>query len=390
MPLNNWITVEKIDSIASLADPVIRNLQITQCYCMLFTVFANRMGEGANWCTFATWASKQAGQTIRREDLQRSLENLVKNKTGMEAELSLVVDLALKAGAKLSHDIIRKDVLTALINSAASQAGNAVARGNKKVFEEIAREFSLFINACCGDAVYEQKNIDSFCAHLGTGPPPSGQEYLRRGFSAYYTAFFESDPVKKTQLNLFANLCVGFHEQTRLQPEIAEALNASLPPLKEIKSKLSDQLFPGLGLWTRLLLFLQSLFRITTLFDKAIESLVQRMQMDFRKVITAHMMTLTLPPGKCMQLGSDLSMPYPENLIHLAYPDLLDLLTKVDPSTDSTVESGATDWANLAERMHYIADLFRCCHDYKNLFDNAFTTVQTEAIMNGTVPAGKL
>ncbi|MEP7168798.1 MAG: hypothetical protein ABI855_05455 [Bacteroidota bacterium] len=390
MSLDNPITVEKIDSIVSLADPVIRNLQITQCYSMLSTTFANRMGQGSNWCTFATWASKQAGQTIRREDLQRSLESLLKNKTGFEAELLLVAELALKAGAKLSHEVISKCVLTSLIDSAAAHAGDAVARGNKKVFEEIAREFSLFMNACYSDAVYDQKNIDNFCAHLNPGPPPSGQEFLRKGFSAYYNAFFESDPVKKTQLNLFANLCVGFHEQNRLQPEIAEALNASLPSLKEIKSNLFDQLFPKLSLWARLLLFLQSLFSITTLFDKAIDALMQRMQTDFRKVITAHMMMLTLPPDKCMQLGSDLSMPYPENLIHLAYPDLLDLLAKVDPTTDSTFESGATDWANLGERMHYIADLFRCCHDYKNLFDNAFTSVQTEAIINGIVPGGKL
>ena len=390
MSLDNRISVEKIDSIASLADPVIRNLQITQCYCLLSTAFANRMGKNANWCTFAKWASKQAGQTIRREDLQDSLESLLKNETGLEIELSLVIELALKAGAKLSNDLIRKDVLTTLINSAAGHASDAVARGNKKVFEEIAREFSLFMNACYSDAVYDQKNIDSFCAHLSQGPPPAGQEYLRKGFSAYYSAFFESDPVKKTQLNLFANLCIGFHEQNRLQPEIAEALNASLPPLQEIKSKLSDKLFPKLSLWARIFLFLKALFGKTDLFDKAIESLVQQMQTHLRKVITEHMMMLTLPPDNCMQLGKDLSMSYSENLIQLAYPDLLDFLAKVDPTTNSTFESGATDWANLAERMHYIADLFRCCHDYINLFDNAFTSEQTEAIMNGTLPGGKL
>lgn len=390
MSLDNWITVEKIDSIASLANPVIRNLQITQCYCMLSTAFADKMGIGANWCTFATWASKQAGQTIRRQDLQRSLENLLENEIGMEAELSRVIELALKAGAKLSHDVIRKSVLITLIKSAAGHASDAVARGNKKVFEEIAREFSLFMNACGRDTVYDQKNIDKFCAHLKPGSPPEGQDYLRKGFSAYYSAFFESDLRKKTQLNLFANLCVGFHEQNRLQPEIAEALNASLPTVQELKSKLSDQLFPGLSLWAKFLLFLQSFFGKINLFDKALESLLQRMRTHLRKVITAHLMMLTIPPDKCLHLGKDLSMPYPENLKQLSYADLLDLLARVDPTTDSIVESGATDWANLAERMNYIAELFRCCHEYKNLFDNAFSTQQAEAIMNGTVPGGKL
>jgi len=39
-------------------------------------VHATRCSPGANWCTFATWASRQAGQTIRQEDLARTLAAL--------------------------------------------------------------------------------------------------------------------------------------------------------------------------------------------------------------------------------------------------------------------------------------------------------------------------
>ena len=71
-------TVADVDRIAALTDPVLRNLQITQCYCELSRALAARIdGKPANWCTFATWASKQAGQTIRREDLARAFERLV-------------------------------------------------------------------------------------------------------------------------------------------------------------------------------------------------------------------------------------------------------------------------------------------------------------------------
>ena len=45
-----------------------RNLEITHCYSLLAAAFAARSGEGANWCTYATWASRQAGRTIRGED----------------------------------------------------------------------------------------------------------------------------------------------------------------------------------------------------------------------------------------------------------------------------------------------------------------------------------
>ena len=70
-------TVADVERIAALTDPVVRNLQITQCYCELSLALAARTdGGAANWCTFATWASKQAGQTIRQEDLARTFERL--------------------------------------------------------------------------------------------------------------------------------------------------------------------------------------------------------------------------------------------------------------------------------------------------------------------------
>jgi hypothetical protein len=67
-------SVDEIDRIAQHSDPVIRNLQITQCYYEISQCVAGLMGHSANWCSFATWASKQAGQTIRQEDLIRAFE----------------------------------------------------------------------------------------------------------------------------------------------------------------------------------------------------------------------------------------------------------------------------------------------------------------------------
>ena len=44
---------------------------------------------------------------------------------------------------------------------------------------------------------------------------------------------------------LLANVCAGFHEQIRLQPEIAEALNAALANTNELKRNLWTSLVPG-------------------------------------------------------------------------------------------------------------------------------------------------
>jgi hypothetical protein len=55
----------------ALADPAVRNLQITQCCCELSRALAARTGGGpANWCRVATWASKQAAQRSGRRVAQ--------------------------------------------------------------------------------------------------------------------------------------------------------------------------------------------------------------------------------------------------------------------------------------------------------------------------------
>ncbi len=76
-PSPNSISVEEIKRVSAQPEPVLGNLQITQCYHELSVAFASRMGHVANWCTFATWASKQAGQTIRRQDMKRTLEAII-------------------------------------------------------------------------------------------------------------------------------------------------------------------------------------------------------------------------------------------------------------------------------------------------------------------------
>jgi hypothetical protein len=40
--------------------------------------------------------------------------------------------------------------------------------------------------------------------------------------------------------------------------------------------------------------------------------------------------------------------------------------------------------------MHYIADLFLCFHESKEIFDTAFTPEQIEAMKQGKLPEGSL
>ena len=108
---------------------------------MLFApraAFAERGDRCSNWCTFATWASRQAGRTIRGEDLLAQLER----ELGRDAEL-------LHPFASFWRALVRRGLfqpstrlgrLTARLHTpfdAFELASDAVARGNRKVFEEI-------------------------------------------------------------------------------------------------------------------------------------------------------------------------------------------------------------------------------------------------------------
>lgn len=148
--------------------------------------------------------------------------------------------------------------------------------------------------------------------------------------------------------------------------------------------------FPEKSIWGRLLSFFQGMASKRNLLNEAIESLVAKAEGLVRKIITAQLMTLTLPPDNCLHLGRDLTATFPTDLEQLENPELVALLTQIDPTTNSLRESGAMDWADLKDRIHFIADLFRCYHEKKELFNECFTTEQLAILNAGGLPVGRL
>ena len=386
----NSISVEEIKRVAAQPEPVLSDLQITQCYHQLSVAFASRMGHVANWCTFATWASKQAGQTIRRQDMKRTLEAIIMQDTGIEAALSLVTALAGQLGVQQSVDELRSSTLATLLATAAGRAADSVSVGNKKVFAEIGHEFSRFMLTCIDDSSYQQVHIEDFCQQLRPGAPPDGQDLLRQAFTCYYNALFEVDAKQKTELSFLANTLIGFHEQTRLQPEIAAAMSASIFDEKHAKAAILDRLLSRISIRSKFILFFKRIAGKTGMLDRAVDSLLSTLQFQLRRALTTHLMTLTIPPDRRLRLGEDLSMSYPGELEQLSNTDLLALIDGIDPTPDSVVGSGTDDWTNLRDRMHFISELFRCCHVSKEMFEPPFSQVQVQSIRQGLVPAGRL
>ncbi len=381
-------TVADVDRIAALADPVVRNLQITQCYHELSLALAAMSEVTANWCTFATWASKQAGQTIREEDLARAFKNLLGRSPAASEAAGVVVASVLRIDSRRDASGVRESAAQALIPRVAfERASDAVGRGNKKVFEEIGREFARFLATVQEDSDFDPEKIARFCAGLRPGEPPEGQRYLKQAFTRYYQALYEDGLKAKAELMLLGSLEIGFHEQTRLQPEILEALNAPVAGPKQFKRSLLMALFPGPGSLLRLAL--AWLLRRTYPLNDACGRLADHARELTHLVITELMMTLSLP-GELLKLGRDLRAEFPEVLERIGNADLRSLLDEMDPTPETVRGSGAEDWSDLRDRMHFIADLFRCYQERQHLFDAPFTAEQVRILKAGSRPPSQL
>ena len=377
-------TLDEVERVARMSDPAVRNLHITDTYHRLAIALGAHTGSSANWCAFATWASRQAGQTIRGEDLLETLR--------------VRLDLPVRWVHPI-HSLWRKLLAAGLYNPETrlgrivravqgpldpfERASQAVARGNLKVFEEIGREFARFLAECCG-AAPDPRHVAPFVDRLRDGDPPDGQRLLRQAFTRYAAARAEADPVKRAHLMYLANLEVGWHEQTRLQPEIQEALDAPALELRELGERVLRAVSAGATRWrgairTPLALGLGTL---AWPFARAARHLA-------RAIITDCMMTLRVPASHVLRLGRTIEVPFPESLRRLD-DEVSTVVARFRCDAHGTHDCGARDWAVLDERMHYIAHLFRAFHEDPALATPPFSDAQRAAIAAGSIPDGEL
>jgi hypothetical protein len=369
-------TPADVKRIAALDDPVVRNLEITWCYARLAAAMTARSGEGANWCTYATWASRQAGRTIRGEDLLDELDRRLRAGRWVIHPLRTLWRRLLRRGLFQRDSKLGR--LTAELHTpfdAFERASDAVARGNRKVFEEIGLQFARYL---------EEPDFDRFLVGLRPGDPPDGQRYLRQAFARYEQARTATEPKERAELAVLANLEIGLHEQTRLQPEIRESLDAPLVSNEELGLRALVALFPGAAGWWAIVR--RPLAATVGVVAKGAQRAATRVA---REVISESFMVLSLP-GRLLTLGTNLPDAFPEELREPALPDLTALLAQFEPAPSAPDDCGARDWSELHERMHYIVHLFRVFHLNPELARPPFTPDQVRSFERGVVPGGEL
>lgn len=377
-------SVNDVRQIVGIANPVIRNLAITHSYSRLAAAFAARSGEGANWCTYATWASRQAGRTVRGEDLLEHLGRRLGDGRWLLHPIATLWRRLLRRG--LFQRETRIGRLTAELHTpfdAFERASDAVARGNLKVFEEIGLEFARYLHECPPDTPDEASQV-RFLDRLRPGDPPEGQRYLRQAFARYERRRLERDPKVRAELAVLANLEIGVHEQTRLQPEICEALDAAYATQQDLGRRALEALFPSAARWWPV---------VRGPAAAAVGVVAAGVQRDAsrlaREVITDSLMILSLP-GRVLALGTHLSDAYPEALGEPADAELTELLARFEPVAPAPDDCGARDWSDLHQRMHYIVHLFCAFHLSEQLSRPPFTPEQVASFSRGVVPDGEV
>ncbi|MDZ7268928.1 MAG: hypothetical protein ONB48_14435 [candidate division KSB1 bacterium] len=375
----------EVDRIVAIRNRVIRNLEITECYADLSQAMRDRTGDAANWCTFATWASRQAGSTIRGEDLFAHFHRKLGEPARWLAPLQACYRMLLRKG--LFEPDTRLGRAVAAIHKpfdAFERASAAVATGNLKVFAEIGREFARFLTTVPADAHPDSPALLAFVNALRAGPPPDGQDYLKQAFTHYQQQRQETDKAAQAAWILLANLKIGLHEQIRLQPQIVAAVEAPLVTAAELGVRLLRAFFPRAHQWRGCTH--RPLVLLVGWLAKRVHDAAAALT---REAVTKAMMVLALP-HVVLSLGDNLEAPVPPVFIDNPHTPLAEFVRQYDPCTPGSSNCAAGDWCDLQQRMHYILHLFRASAQERVLFARPFTAEQVAKFRAGIVPEGEL
>ena len=377
------------DAIAAVTDGTLRNLYITQRYHDLSMALAQVIGGGGrcgpdvNWSTFATWASKTAGQSIRDEEVPPFVNDLVSDTEDDVMHPFGKIGAAIHAIAPTTG--FHASFLLAPVKETLGAVSEQIAAGNRKVFAELAPFFQLFVDQM---RLTPPPSTDGIAVFMRKLAPDGSQALLATAFRSYFDAIVEQDPIEKARLVLHGNCRIGLHEQTRLQPEIEKAMDAPIDVV--LRSHLHTSLGTGAG---------RGVFeRLVDAVEEPLLELTDVVKDLWERIATRYLMTLALPGGSQLPLGrnipKDASCPdyVPPPLQNITAPtELLALLTEYDRARGNTdVGSASVDWRVLQDRMNFIVNLFRSRQQAPELLEEPFNDAQRAAILAGRVPEAAL
>jgi hypothetical protein len=369
-PLDDLTCPASVEAIIDLDAKIVRNLLITQSYHELALALAQHLDDqNVHWCAFATWASKQAGVFIRNEEVPTWLRRF------------LGLDIAHPDAQSSDHALvnwIRHRPLVRYLRSVVQDVSDHVGQGNAMVYARLAPLFANFLPLIRNPAAPDVEALNRFIDDLGYSPA-IGYE-LRDAFTYHYEARFETQLKRKAELIFLGNTLVGVHEQLRLQAAIASALASPI-----------DRLFGDLKAYIDRHPVLKPARRpILGLFRWMIRKWIESLTDMSGRISTAVVMTFATP-DMVLRLGDDVpylpdGASYPYLLRNLTHPAAPGIMKQYDLTPDTLLGSGACNWANFSDRMHFIIDYFRSRQQTLKLLTTPFQPEQIDAMKAGRMP----
>jgi hypothetical protein len=364
-----------VGDIAEMADPVLRNLWITQRYHEFAVALRDAgLADDATWCAFAVWASKTAGATIRGEVLPARAKQLLLDNEATEASLH-----------RFNHGLVgravqnlTRDHLGRLVEDVTGDVSRQIAEGNVLVFAELAPIFTEMLRALDLKPASAEDLAAAVTPALASLATKVDAAAAATAFQSYGRALFA--PAERTILILQANILAVAHEQRRLQPAISGALNAAISDT--LKKLIEDDIVCHVptaaarhwldGLTDDLCEVLDEAWD-TALTESIMQLVTASETLDLRRDVPP------LPDGM-----------FPSGLRELTGTAAESAFAQWDKTAGSGTPSGAHDWAVLEDRMNFIVNLFRSRQKDGSLFDPPFTATQRAEMAQGQLPPGPL
>jgi len=244
------------------------------------------------------------------------------------------------------------------------------------IFNELAWSFVDLTNTFYKDWQPDIAKFEAFLdKHCILGDVNvGGQDLIRESMTCFYEARFEMNKKKKAEMILLANLLIGLHEQTRLQPVIDKALAV---PFDVFTKGLMDGKEQPESVW-----------------QKLSQNAVGYSRKTILRTVTRMLMSYSLPT-RDLKLGQDLIAPtgmvnYPKELFTIENERCNEIIRTFGTGVDTLSGSAADNWGRLKDRMNFLVDFFRSYQHYSQLLQQPFLESQIELIEAGRFPSGTL
>jgi hypothetical protein len=246
------------------------------------------------------------------------------------------------------------------------------------VFRELAPIFTALVRGLNSEPVTQEALATVMApalSALGTGTDAAT---VAAAFVGYGHAPFAG--AGGPALILDANILAVAHEQRRLQPAIAGALNAAISDtLKELIETDIVRHVPGEA--------------VRHTLDGLTDDLCSVLDQAWDMALTESIMQL-VTPGETLDLRQDVP-PLADGMFPLALRTLSGTPAEAsyaqwDKTAGTGNPSGAHDWAVLEERMNFIVNLFRSRQQDTAIFEPPFSPAQLAILQQGQLPPGPL